>query len=515
MANILSEIVGRRRADVERLGHSHGFAVPESRTRPVTPFLASRGAILEVKRASPSKGDIAPDLDAAATARMYAEAGAAAISCLTETNYFRGTLGDLMDVCAAVDSFAAETGRTPPAVLRKDFLLDVEDVDVAFRAGADAVLLIARMLDAGRISDMARRCAELGISALVEVREDGDLDKLAAAVGAAGTRAVAAGVNSRDLRDFSMDALIPASMLSRIRGISGGLRVVFESGILSPRSASFAAEMGFGAILMGEAAARDPSGAAAFVSAFCSAEESANGRAWVSFAGGALAARSRPLVKVCGITRAEDAALAAELGADALGFVMWRGSARNVGAEAVRKIRRSLSSLLEDGRIPRIPLLVAVVVDVRGEECAEAAALVSGGTLDFLQVHTLASAREFVGDGALSGIPHYCAVNVGSEADVGAVAELFALGEPRVLVDAGSASGIGGTGERVGGGLVRAAAKSRRLWLAGGINAGNVAEVVREFRPELVDVSSGLESSPGVKDAGKMRSFFASLGSAL
>ena len=90
MHDILKEIVDRRIADIEKLGIDFGADIPETRSRPLHPFLVQKGVILEVKRASPSKGDIAPDLDAAKTALSYEEAGAAAISCLTEKNYFKG-----------------------------------------------------------------------------------------------------------------------------------------------------------------------------------------------------------------------------------------------------------------------------------------------------------------------------------------------------------------------------------------------------------------------------------------
>ncbi len=104
MRNILKEICDRRLQDIEKLGYSYGHEIPAERTRPVVPFLPKPGTILEVKRASPSKGDIAPDLDSAATAKSYIEAGTSAISVLTEENYFKGTLDDLKKVASLADS---------------------------------------------------------------------------------------------------------------------------------------------------------------------------------------------------------------------------------------------------------------------------------------------------------------------------------------------------------------------------------------------------------------------------
>ena len=142
MKNILKEICDRRIADMEKLGFSYGHEFPAERTRPVVPFLPQPGTILEVKRASPSKGDIAPDLDSVQTAERYIQSGTSAISVLTEENYFKGTLEDLKKVASLADSLGNKV-----AVLRKDFLLEPEEIEIAYRCGADAVLLIARILE--------------------------------------------------------------------------------------------------------------------------------------------------------------------------------------------------------------------------------------------------------------------------------------------------------------------------------------------------------------------------------
>lgn len=168
--DILSEIIQRRNLDIKSKGFDFGFEIPQKRTRRIHPFLLEKGVILEVKRASPSKGDIAINLDSYKTAKTYAKAGAKAISCLTEMNYFKGNLGDLMNVCRAADDFEKETGKNPPAVLRKDFLTCTEDIEISYRAGADAVLLIARILSSNQILEMAQKAKALGLSMLIEVR---------------------------------------------------------------------------------------------------------------------------------------------------------------------------------------------------------------------------------------------------------------------------------------------------------------------------------------------------------
>ena len=210
--DILTEICDRRREDIARLGFCYGHEVPQTRKRPIVPFLPKPGTILEIKRASPSKGQIAPDLDAAKTAKAYIKAGTAAISCLTEQNYFHGSLDDLQAACRAAEKKAA--------VLRKDFLLDEEEVRIAYRCGADAVLLIARILEEEKLVSMARTAFELGIAVLLEVREDGDVEKALTVLSEAhrlnADDKIVLGINSRDLSNFTIDLLIPLKLKERI-----------------------------------------------------------------------------------------------------------------------------------------------------------------------------------------------------------------------------------------------------------------------------------------------------------
>ena len=131
MSDILQTIVEKRRADIERLGLNFGIDIPEKRRVGHTEFLGNAGAILEVKRASPSKGDIAPDLNLVTLATTYAEAHAQAVSVLTEMNYFKGSLRDLIAVADLMES-RRQQGLHACAVLRKDFLLFEDEIDILF-----------------------------------------------------------------------------------------------------------------------------------------------------------------------------------------------------------------------------------------------------------------------------------------------------------------------------------------------------------------------------------------------
>ena len=528
--DILSQIVERRKADIARLGISLGHEVPAERNRALHPFVQTKSVVLEVKRASPSKGDIAPGLDAAATALAYQKAGAGAISVLTEENWFKGGLDDLKAVCAAVDI----------AVLRKDFLIYPDEIDVAYKCGADAVLLIARILDQALLEQMLCRCASFGLTAFVELRLEEDLQKLAAAVkclqdqeGAADSKLVqdqkgaalpkiVCGVNARDLKDFSIDLLTPCGFLPEIKSAMGeSCPVVFESGIRTPQAAAFAGSLGFAGMLLGEAAARDTQKAGELVSSFVNASQTKNAASWNALAKELRARKARPLVKICGITNIEDAKAAADLGADFLGFVFCAASPRAASQDIVRQVRALFNGCkTENGAAPvqglqtvRAPRLVGVVTELSSPEGAAALRLAQEGVLDYIQLHGKTAAAEFFADPKNAAIPHYCAANLGDQSDLQNYNDLRALGQPRVLVDAkaagGGAAGLGGTGNQAPQELVLEAKKKAPLWLAGGLGADNVRDVIKKYSPELIDASSRLESEPGKKDLQKLRAFFA------
>lgn len=498
--NILTEIVDKRKSDIASKGIDFGFNIPEKRTRKVHPFLNEKGVILEVKRASPSKGDIAPDLNSYDTAFDYAKAGAKAISCLTETNFFKGTLEDLMKVCKAVDDYEAETGKTGPAVLRKDFLISPEEVEIAYRAGADAVLLISRILDVPTMTAMAKKCEELGITALVELRLEEDIEKLAKVIVSVDKKYIVSGVNSRDLSNFSIDLLTPCAMLSKIKKVLGdNARVVFESGIRTVQSAGFVGSLGFAGMLLGEAAAKNPEIRSGLVSAFTNGKNTKNADFWNKYA---AVKDVYPKIKICGITNKEDGLLACDLGTDFLGFIFWNKSPRAAAKEAVLEVYNEVKSS------EKKPVMVGVIVDPELPESKEAIQLVKDGVLDVLQLHTINGARAFLKDDENRKLPHYCAINISSEEDVKLLDELFDLGEPRVLVDAQTEGKIGGTGKQISAELVALIQKKYKLWIAGGISEENISQVNASYKPELMDIASKIEAEPGKKDLNKMKSLF-------
>ena len=500
-ADILESIIEKRKKELSRTGPEMGASIPKERRRPITPFLPDKGVLLEIKKASPSKGDIALDLNVPGTAEAYAKAGAAAISVLTEKNYFKGCLEDLIAACDAADSFSAATGQKTPAVLRKDFLICPEEIDVSYRAGADAVLLIARILDDSLAVRMIERCRELGIAVLLELRQDDDLRKLKVISDAIGLDNIVCGVNSRDLKDFSIDLLAPAGMLDKIREIAGQeMKVLFESGIRSPKAAAFVGEMGFSGLLLGEAAARNPEQASEFVRAFMEGKPRANSEKWLSLAK-RIHSGKLPLVKVCGLTSLHDAALAAELGADFLGFIFSKTSPRNVDPKIIPTVNTVLNELYHANK----PKLVGIITECNSLEAQTVMKLVAQGQLDFIQLHGSQATDLFF---QLWSLPRLSVVNIDAPDDILSVETLLDQGEPRILIDAKKAGLIGGTGKTIDTDLCKMVKKKTKLWLAGGINPDNIYGIMEQLEPELIDVNSGIEKAPGIKDPEKVRAFF-------
>lgn len=190
--------------------------------------------IAEIKRRSPSKGAINEGLDAPERAVAYAAAGAAALSVLTEPARFGGSLDDLRAVHAA----------TPLPLLRKDFIVDEVQLLEARVAGASAVLLIARALPPSRFAALARAAQTLSLDVLLEVRDEGELERALSVTDAV------IGVNNRNLETLQIDDVVSERL---VPGIPPERIVVYESGISSRAGVERAASLGADAVLVGSA----------------------------------------------------------------------------------------------------------------------------------------------------------------------------------------------------------------------------------------------------------------------
>ncbi len=244
--DILARILRRKQEEVaERSAHrplAELIAAAQGADRP-RGFLAAIEAklaaglpavIAEAKKASPSKGLLRADFDPAAIALSYERAGAACLSVLTDIDFFQGSDAYLRQARAAC---------TLP-VLRKDFLVDPYQVYEARALGADAVLLIVACLSDAELRDLGRLAGDLGMDALIEVHEGGELERALAA----GGRLI--GINNRNLRTFEVSMETTLGLLERI---PAGCRVVTESGILRREDVALMRRHGVNAFLVGEA----------------------------------------------------------------------------------------------------------------------------------------------------------------------------------------------------------------------------------------------------------------------
>lgn len=247
----LNRIVAATKARVAVLEKQAGMLEALARSAPPTRDFAAAlrpastagrprlGLIAEIKRASPSKGPLNPGLDVAALARAYQEGGAAALSVLTEPQFFQGSFDDLK---------TARNGVALP-VLRKDFILDAAQVYEARANGADAILLIVAILPSDILRTLRELAASLGMATLVEVHNKAELRQ------ALDSGASIIGINNRDLVDFTVDL----DTTFRLRPlIPPNVTVVSESGIHTAADVARLRGIGVHAVLIGEALVTSP-----------------------------------------------------------------------------------------------------------------------------------------------------------------------------------------------------------------------------------------------------------------
>ncbi|PVU97283.1 hypothetical protein BB560_005746 [Smittium megazygosporum] len=198
-----------------------------------------RAVISEVKRASPSKGDIGLKVNSVKMALQYAEGGASAISVLTEPTWFKGRIEDMIQIRKAFDRF----GEDRPAILRKDFIIDKYQIAEARLYGADAVLLIVAMLTLEQLTDLLQYTHSLGMEALVEVNSETEVETALKA----GSKII--GVNNRNLHSFNVE-MNTTEILSKV--IPETVFYISLSGVLNPSDALRFKESHVDAFLVGE-----------------------------------------------------------------------------------------------------------------------------------------------------------------------------------------------------------------------------------------------------------------------
>ena len=486
-AGVVTEIAERRRADVERELGARRYrdladdaaemsARPGGAPRPIAERLAAPGLhlIAEVKRRSPSAGAIAADADPVALARAYEAGGASAISVLCEPHWFGGSVSDLRTVRRMV---------TIP-VLAKEFVVDERQLPILRSAGADLVLLIASILPGKRLARFVDLARELRLEPLVEAHDEREIEAAVA------TDARLIGINNRNLRTLKVD---PELCLRLRRLVPNDRLVVGESGVGEPRTLVGWRAVGLDAALVGEALMRsaDPAAAArAFVAAGSVPHDVA-------------AEARRPLVKICGVTDQDGALAAIRSGADAIGLNLVPGTPRALALPEAAWLATLIREASPAGERPRI---VAVFADASVETMEAAIALIGPDAVQLSGGEPVSAIGELSrpvwkvlhlpaadAAGAAAG-PE--SVRQAAEDATGAGKAYLAAGAERILLDTAGGPFPGGTGRQGARQIAAAVAREIPIVLAGGLDAGNVAEAVLAVPAVGVDVASGVEIYP-------------------
>lgn len=494
------------------------------------------GIIAEIKKASPSKGDIRPDLDPAKYAKEYTKAGACAISVLTEQHYFKGSLDDLKRVRAV----------TSIPVLRKDFTLSSYQIYEAKAAGADSVLLITSMLSKEQLHDYVSLSRELGMEPLVEIHSEWELDKAVFA------DAKVIGINNRNLQTLEVDL----NVSKRVVPFFAKEQIAVEaSGISSSEDIKKGLECNIFSFLVGESIVRAENtkqfiqtlvateGDSAIDNDKSNCNNSINeipqdcndalneasedsGNDLDIFAGNRFFNKEkRPAVKICGLTTPEETLACVKAGADAIGFIFYPKSPRYISSELAAQITQKIADAAKNGiDMAEGVMTTGVFVDAEYDEIIKVARRCS---LKAVQLHGN-EPPSLVRQLAQEGLIVIKALFAGRDPHI-TQAHLYDDAHA-ILVEYGKGELPGGNGESWNWELSLQAVnngkeistentnipgqkqkKKRRVILAGGLNSDNIEKAIQMATPWGVDLSSGVEFSPGKKDIVKVEQLLAKI----
>ena len=422
--------------------------------------------ICEVKKASPSKGIIAEHFPYLDIAKEYEVAGAAAISVLTEPDFFKGDKKYLQEI--------ASTVKIP--VLRKDFIIDEYQIYQAKVWGASAILLICACLDVPTLTKFRELADSLGLSSLVEAHDEKEV-QMAIDCGA---RII--GVNNRNLKDFTVDVQNSVRLRNLVQD---DVIFVSESGLETPEDIQVLRDNNIGVALMGETFMRSPNKVEKLAYLY--------GPTYYT-----------PKVKMCGISKVETIPAVVEARPDYMGLV-FAPSKRQVTVDQakilVEELHRGYAKKYgsdtehdKNDTIKTVGVFVNEIVD-------NLVTIANETNLDAVQLHGDEDETFIQSLKERTNVEVWKAVQIRSAADV---EEWIDSSADMLLFDAYHKDERGGTGEVFDWSSLDAF--ERPFMLAGGIDSTNVARAIRTVRPYGIDISSGIETN-GVKDDEKITAF--------
>ena len=422
--------------------------------------------ICEVKKASPSKGIIAEHFPYLDIAKEYEVAGAAAISVLTEPDFFKGDKKYLQEI--------ASTVKIP--VLRKDFIIDEYQIYQAKVWGASAILLICACLDVPTLTKFRELADSLGLSSLVEAHDEQEV-QMAIDCGA---RII--GVNNRNLKDFTVDVQNSVRLRNLVQD---DVIFVSESGLETPEDIQVLRDNNIGVALMGETFMRSPNKVEKLAYLY--------GPTYYT-----------PKVKMCGISKVETIPAVVEAKPDYMGLV-FAPSKRQVTVDQAKTLVEELhrgyaQKYGSDTEHDKNDTIKTVGVFVN-ETVDNLITIANEANLDAVQLHGDEDEAFIQSLKERTNVEVWKAIQIRSAADV---EEWIDSSADMLLFDAYHKDERGGTGEVFDWSSLDAF--ERPFMLAGGLDSTNVARAIRTVRPYGIDISSGIETN-GVKDDEKITAF--------
>ena len=422
--------------------------------------------ICEVKKASPSKGIIAEHFPYLDIAKEYEVAGAAAISVLTEPDFFKGDKKYLQEI--------ASTVKIP--VLRKDFIIDEYQIYQAKVWGASAILLICACLDVPTLTKFRELADSLGLSSLVEAHDEHEV-QMAIDCGA---RII--GVNNRNLKDFTVDVQNSVRLRNLVQD---DVIFVSESGLETPEDIQVLRDNNIGVALMGETFMRSPNKVEKLAYLYGSTYYT-------------------PKVKMCGISKVETIPAVVEAKPDYMGLV-FAPSKRQVTVDQaktlVEELHKQYTKRYNNGAEQSNNDEIKTVGVFVNETLENLVTIATEANLDVVQLHGDEDEAFIQSLKERTNVEVWKAVQIRSAADAEAWIDSRA---DMLLFDAYHKDERGGTGEVFDWSCLDEF--ERPFMLAGGIDSTNVARAIRTVRPYGIDISSGIETE-GVKDDEKIKAF--------
>lgn len=422
--------------------------------------------ICEVKKASPSKGIIAEHFPYLDIAKEYEVAGAAAISVLTEPDFFKGDKKYLQEI--------ASTVKIP--VLRKDFIIDEYQIYQAKVWGASAILLICACLDVPTLTKFRELADSLGLSSLVEAHDEHEV-QMAIDCGA---RII--GVNNRNLKDFTVDVQNSVRLRNLVQD---DVIFVSESGLETPEDIQVLRDNNIGVALMGETFMRSPNKVEKLAYLY--------GPTYYT-----------PKVKMCGISKVETIPAVVEAKPDYMGLV-FASSKRQVTVDQaktlVEELHKQYTKRYNNGAEQSNDDEIKTVGVFVNETLENLVTIATEVNLDAVQLHGDEDEAFIQSLKERTNVEVWKAVQIRSAADAETWSDSSA---DMLLFDAYHKDERGGTGEVFDWSCLDEF--ERPFMLAGGIDSTNVARAIRTVRPYGIDISSGIETD-GVKDDEKIKAF--------